>query len=254
MTTTPKIAAGINDFIAQENEQKATILRDNWVNSASTSPDDFAKQIALSRATGIPPQSLMADPEFANKQRALLSTDFTGLTLNAPKTANFFLDETNAGLARDDSSLLGSIEGALSEGWRVTKMTGKSLALGGTAGLAAAARNVSAAVYDYGASAAGMVGAEGAEEYMRALATGNRADAKRAEDWARELADPRGFIEESIYSGGQSAGMILPVIATIPLAMSEAYRNNMMTPGDWIVMSAFGAGFTWGSLLLKWAI
>ena len=42
--------------------------------------------------------------------------------------------------------------------------------------------------------------------------------------------------------------------ATIPLAMSEAYRDNKLKKGDWIVMSAFGAGFTWGSLLLKWAM
>jgi 3-oxoacyl-[acyl-carrier-protein] synthase-3 len=42
--------------------------------------------------------------------------------------------------------------------------------------------------------------------------------------------------------------------ATIPLAMSEAYQENKLEKGDWIVTSAFGAGFTWGSLLLKWAI
>ena len=42
--------------------------------------------------------------------------------------------------------------------------------------------------------------------------------------------------------------------ASIPLAMSEAYRDNLMSRGDWIVISAYGAGFSWGSLLLKWAI
>ncbi|MDF1591099.1 MAG: ketoacyl-ACP synthase III [Desulfobacterales bacterium] len=42
--------------------------------------------------------------------------------------------------------------------------------------------------------------------------------------------------------------------ATIPLAMSEAYQQQLMRKGDWIVIAAFGAGFTWGSLLLKWAI
>ncbi len=42
--------------------------------------------------------------------------------------------------------------------------------------------------------------------------------------------------------------------ATIPLAMSEAYQEGMMQKGDWIVLSAFGAGYTWGSLLFKWAI
>jgi len=41
--------------------------------------------------------------------------------------------------------------------------------------------------------------------------------------------------------------------ATIPLAMSEAYRENRLKRGDWVVLSAFGAGFTWGSLLLRWA-
>lgn len=42
--------------------------------------------------------------------------------------------------------------------------------------------------------------------------------------------------------------------ATIPLAMSEAYGDNKLKKGDWIVTSAFGAGFTWGSLLFKWAM
>ena len=42
--------------------------------------------------------------------------------------------------------------------------------------------------------------------------------------------------------------------ATIPLAMSETYRADKLEKGDWIVLAAFGAGFTWGSVLLKWAI
>lgn len=42
--------------------------------------------------------------------------------------------------------------------------------------------------------------------------------------------------------------------ATIPLAMSETYRANKLQKGDWIVLAAFGAGFTWGSVLLRWAL
>ena len=42
--------------------------------------------------------------------------------------------------------------------------------------------------------------------------------------------------------------------ATIPLAMSEAYQQGRMHPGDLILLSAFGAGFAWGSILFKWAI
>ncbi|MCF8053119.1 MAG: ketoacyl-ACP synthase III [Desulfobacterales bacterium] len=42
--------------------------------------------------------------------------------------------------------------------------------------------------------------------------------------------------------------------ATIPLALSEAWEDRRMKKNDWIVMAAFGAGFTWGSVLLRWAM
>jgi 3-oxoacyl-[acyl-carrier-protein] synthase-3 len=42
--------------------------------------------------------------------------------------------------------------------------------------------------------------------------------------------------------------------ASIPLGMSEAYQNKQLQKGDWVMISAFGAGFTWGSLLIKWAL
>ena len=42
--------------------------------------------------------------------------------------------------------------------------------------------------------------------------------------------------------------------ATIPIAMCEAFAENRFKKGDWVLMSAFGAGYTAGSVLLKWAI
>jgi 3-oxoacyl-[acyl-carrier-protein] synthase III len=39
---------------------------------------------------------------------------------------------------------------------------------------------------------------------------------------------------------------------TIPIALNEASEKKMITDGDLILMSSFGAGFTWGSILLKW--
>jgi len=42
--------------------------------------------------------------------------------------------------------------------------------------------------------------------------------------------------------------------ATIPLALSETYRAKKLNKGDWIILAAFGAGFTWGSVLLRWSI
>ena len=39
---------------------------------------------------------------------------------------------------------------------------------------------------------------------------------------------------------------------TIPIAMNEAIIENRINDGDYILLSSFGAGFTWGSMLIKW--
>ena len=43
------------------------------------------------------------------------------------------------------------------------------------------------------------------------------------------------------------------VAASIPLALYEAWiEKERVNRGDYLVMAAFGAGFTWGSMLLRW--
>ncbi len=42
--------------------------------------------------------------------------------------------------------------------------------------------------------------------------------------------------------------------ATIPTALHQALAANRIDKGDCVILSAFGAGFTWGSVLLKWAV
>ena len=39
---------------------------------------------------------------------------------------------------------------------------------------------------------------------------------------------------------------------TIPIALNEAVQQNRLKKGDYILLSSFGAGFTWGSMLIKW--
>lgn len=39
--------------------------------------------------------------------------------------------------------------------------------------------------------------------------------------------------------------------ASIPMAMNEAYENNILKRGNIILLDAFGGGFVWGSALLK---
>lgn len=40
--------------------------------------------------------------------------------------------------------------------------------------------------------------------------------------------------------------------ASIPLALEEAYTLGRFSSGDHILLAAFGAGLTWGGVLLKW--
>ena len=40
--------------------------------------------------------------------------------------------------------------------------------------------------------------------------------------------------------------------ATIPLCLSEWWQSGKLRKGQRVVMSAFGAGFTWGAVLMQW--
>ena len=41
--------------------------------------------------------------------------------------------------------------------------------------------------------------------------------------------------------------------ATIPLCLSEYWAEGKIKKGDNLVLASFGAGYTWGSILVKWA-
>ena len=41
--------------------------------------------------------------------------------------------------------------------------------------------------------------------------------------------------------------------ATIPLCISEYWHEGKIKKGDYIVLASFGAGYTWGSVLVRWA-
>ncbi len=42
--------------------------------------------------------------------------------------------------------------------------------------------------------------------------------------------------------------------ATIPLCLTEYYRAGKIKKGDNLILAAFGAGYTWGSIYLKWSL
>ena len=40
--------------------------------------------------------------------------------------------------------------------------------------------------------------------------------------------------------------------ASLPILLDELNRNNLLEPGDKIVLSGFGGGLTWGAVLIEW--
>jgi len=40
--------------------------------------------------------------------------------------------------------------------------------------------------------------------------------------------------------------------ASIPIALTEAWEQGKIKDGDLVVLAAFGSGFTWGSVIIKW--
>lgn len=59
-----------------------------------------------------------------------------------------------------------------------------------------------------------------------------------------------GLSDEKVYNNIQKYGNT--TAASIPIALSEAYNMGKIEKGDLVCLVAFGSGFTWGAILLKW--
>lgn len=56
--------------------------------------------------------------------------------------------------------------------------------------------------------------------------------------------------DEQVFNNIQKYGNT--TAASIPIALSEAFREGRIKKGDLICLAAFGSGFTWGAALLQW--
>ena len=59
-----------------------------------------------------------------------------------------------------------------------------------------------------------------------------------------------GLPDDKVFNNIQKYGNT--TAASIPIALSEAKAEGKIKEGDVVLMSAFGAGFTWGSVIMKW--
>lgn len=58
-----------------------------------------------------------------------------------------------------------------------------------------------------------------------------------------------GFAENVVFSTIEHYGNT--TAATIPIGMTDAINQNRIKPGDYILNTAFGSGFTWGAAVLR---
>ncbi|CAM3373808.1 3-oxoacyl-ACP synthase III family protein [Flavobacterium longum] len=56
--------------------------------------------------------------------------------------------------------------------------------------------------------------------------------------------------DDKVYNNIMSYGNT--TAASIPIALTEAWEKGMIKSGDLVVLAAFGSGFTWGSVIIRW--
>ena len=79
-----------------------------------------------------------------------------------------------------------------------------------------------------------------------ALLLPHQANLRISEMVQRKLA----LRDDQVYNNIERYGNT--TAATIPILLDESVRSGRIKPGDLIVMTAFGAGFSWGSVACRW--
>jgi 3-oxoacyl-[acyl-carrier-protein] synthase-3 len=59
-----------------------------------------------------------------------------------------------------------------------------------------------------------------------------------------------GLTNDQVFNNIMSYGNT--TAASIPIALTEAWEAGKVNKGDLVVLAAFGSGFTWGSVIIRW--
>ena len=76
----------------------------------------------------------------------------------------------------------------------------------------------------------------------------HQANERIVEAAARRLKEPMSKFPMTIGKYGNTS------TASIPLLLDDMVRQDMLKPGDKILLSGFGAGMTWGAVLMEWTL
>lgn len=108
-----------------------------------TNPDQFAKTVKLSKASGIPTDAVETNPAEVENKLKLDKIDFSQMSTRNPNTAKYLVDFNNAAIAHDDIDILTSIEDVFNPG-RTFENIGESIKVG----FEGSYKGVKASIYD----------------------------------------------------------------------------------------------------------
>ena len=74
----------------------------------------------------------------------------------------------------------------------------------------------------------------------------HQANLRISEMVARSLSLRPDQVHNNIMKYGNTTA------ASIPIALTEAVAEDKVSPGEYVVLAAFGAGLTWGANLIRW--
>ena len=229
------------------------------------SPDAYAEAKRIERRTGIPADSVLANPIEAKREAAVGSIDFGALAKTAPATAALLADVERAAIAYDDLENMGQIERSLRQfGGGATEAVG--MAISGTGHLLdIAQRNLLGGLANLVLPTPRAPGLPTTSSVVGDLVGSDwRAAGADVKGYARGSmmipADQQTFGDKVTAGLGQVAGQI----AMLPIArgsglytqgadtMAEKLAGDTLTGGQRDAGILLGAGIT--GITEKWAL
>jgi 3-oxoacyl-[acyl-carrier-protein] synthase-3 len=80
------------------------------------------------------------------------------------------------------------------------------------------------------------------------LMVAHQANRRILDECAVQIGVDRSKVYQNIERYGNTSA------ASIPLALCDAWAEGKLTPGDRLLMVAFGAGYTWGAAKMNWTL
>jgi len=218
-------AAAVTSFSSGAKPVDPNRMRATVATALDTNPDQHAEALNLSRKTGVPVSSVLADKDNVAKSAKLDSFDFKAFAKTNPVTTELMSDEQFAKLAVDDIDNMGAVETAFSKlknvGTALRVGVGPSLNVGVLGVLENNAAIKKQLGFSFIPSLNPMMGRAAevrgqADQEAEAYSALRKYEQKRADTLMAPILNDAGPKERAVYSGITSVGQQAPgIIASV---------------------------------------